>query len=281
MINRLPFFLFCFVPIVLWGQQLLPPIENYRLLDYKGASKNWDVSVNEKGELFVANNKGLLHFNGEQWTLNKLPDNTIIRSVESIGERVYTGSYEEFGFWVKNEIGGMEYTSLTHLIQDHTFTSEEFWKIFQTRDEKVMFRSFSAIYTYDGHSIEVVDPPDVVSDMVEFGERLIVAMGAQGLFELVDGALAPLPDQELLLGKTVTDMMAFKNQLLVGTKLGGCFLFDGKRLRPWSAAINEELKQQQLNKMISLGRDGIGFGTIKNGMYLYDGFSGTHQILNR
>ena len=35
------------------GQQLLPPIQNYQLLDYKGGTKNWDVSVNENGELFV------------------------------------------------------------------------------------------------------------------------------------------------------------------------------------------------------------------------------------
>ena len=112
------------------GQQLLPPIQNYQLLDYKGGTKNWDVSVNENGELFVANNKGLLHYNGEQWTLNKLPNNTIIRSVKSIGDRVYTGSYEEFGYWTKNEFGELGYTSLTHLIKDHTFTSEEFWEIY-------------------------------------------------------------------------------------------------------------------------------------------------------
>lgn len=128
------------------GQQLLPPIQNYQLLDYKGGSKNWDVSVNENGELFVANNKGLLHYNGEEWTLNKLPNNTIIRSVESIGDRIYTGSYEEFGYWTKNEFGELGYTSLTNLIQDHTFTSEEFWEIFPAKDGKVMFRSFSAIY---------------------------------------------------------------------------------------------------------------------------------------
>src|SRR5690606_32532311 len=233
MIKRPLFFLILTLPFILFGQQLLPPIQNFRLLDYKGASKNWDISANDKGEIFVANNKGLLHFNGEQWTLNKLPNNTIIRSVESIGDRVYTGSYEEFGYWQKNAIGGMEYTSLTQLIQDHAFTSEEFWEIFPSHDNKVLFRSFSAIYSYDGKGITVVDPPEVISDIVEFDGRLIVSVGAAGLFELVGGSLEPLPDQGLLLDRTVTDMMVYKGQLLVGTKLGGCYLFDGKALRPW------------------------------------------------
>jgi len=280
MIKRLPTLVLWILPLVIWGQQLLPPIQNFRMLEYKGASKNWDVSVNAKGELFVANNKGLLHFNGEQWTLNKLPNNTIIRSVECIGERIYTGSYEEFGYWEKNAIGTLDYISLTHLIQDHTFTSEEFWEIMADKDQKVLFRSFSAIYSYDGKGIQVVDPPQLVSDFVEFGNRLIVALG-DGLYELLDGTLLPLSDQGLLQGKTITDMIPYKDQLMVGTKLNGCYLFDGQDLRPWSAAINGELKGQQLNKMLLLGRDRIGFGTIKNGMYLYDGFSRTYQVLNR
>jgi len=263
------------------GQQLLPPIQNYQLLDYKGGSKNWDVSVNDNGELFVANNKGLLHYNGEKWTLNKLPNNTIIRSVESIGERIYTGSYEEFGYWTKNEFGELGYTSLTRLIVDHTFTSEEFWEIFPSTDGKVMFRSFSAIYAYADNKITVVDPPDVVSDFIEFKDQLVVAGGSVGLFEVMDEELVPMPDQDLLKGKTVNDMALFNGELLIGTKLHGCFLYDGKTISPWSAPINEELKQHQLNKITILDNGLLGFGTIKNGMYLYDSVSKSYRVLNR
>lgn len=268
-----------FLPIT--GQQLLPPIQNYQLLDYKGGSKNWDVSVNENGELFAANNKGLLHFNGEEWTLNKLPNNTIIRSVESIGDRVYTGSYEEFGYWIKNEFGELEYTSLTHLIQDHTFTSEEFWEIFPSKDGAVMFRSFSAMYSYANDKIRVIDPPYVVSDFIEFNDRLIVAAGSTGLYEVVGDTSFPLSNQELLSGKTVNDMAVYEGQLLIGTKLHGCFVYDGNTLKPWSTPINEALKQHQLNKITLLGNGMLGFGTIKNGMYLYDSASKQYRILNR
>ncbi|SDQ63783.1 Two component regulator three Y domain-containing protein [Flagellimonas zhangzhouensis] len=272
------FFITC-LPIV--GQQLLPPIQNYQLLDYKGGSKNWDVSVNENGELFAANNKGLLHFNGEEWTLNKLPNNTIIRSVESIGDRVYTGSYEEFGYWTKNEFGELEYTSLTHLIQDHTFTSEEFWEIFPSKDGEVMFRSFSAIYSYANDQIKVIDPDYVVSDFVEFNGKLIVAAGSTGLYEVVGETSVPFPNQDLLKGKTVNDMAVYKGQLLIGTKLHGCFVFDGNSLTPWSSPVNEALKQHQLNKITLLGNGMLGFGTIKNGMYLYDSTTEQYRILNR
>ncbi|GLU44270.1 hypothetical protein Musp01_18940 [Muricauda sp. NBRC 101325] len=250
-------------------------------MDYKGGSKNWDVSVNENGELFAANNKGLLHFNGEEWTLNKLPNNTIIRSVESIGDRVFTGSYEEFGYWTKNDFGELEYTSLTHLIQDHTFTSEEFWEIFPSKDGEVMFRSFSAMYSYKNDQIKVIDPEYVVSDFIEFNGKLIVAAGAIGLYEVMDDTSVPLPNQELLNGKTVNDMAVYDGQLLIGTKLHGCFVYDGNTLTPWSAPINDALKQHQLNKITLLGNGMLGFGTIKNGMYLYDSTTKQYRILNR
>lgn len=281
MLFRLLFIFLFLVCSSIFGQQLLPPIQNYQLLDYKGGSKNWDVSVNDKGELFVANNMGLLHYNGEEWTLNKLPNNTIIRSVESIGNRVYTGSYEEFGYWTKNQFGELTYTSLTHLIKTHTFTSEEFWEIFLSKDGRVMFRSFSAIYAYYNDEIIVVDPPDVISDFIEFKDRLIVAGVSGGLFEVKGQELVRLPNQELLLGKTVNDMAVFKGELLIGTKLHGCFMFDGETLSPWSAPVNEELKQHQLNKIALLDNNLLGFGTIKNGMYLYDPSLEQYRVLNR
>ena len=128
-LTRLLIFTIFIWPCIIGAQNLLPPIYNYRVFEYNAAGQNWGLSVSEKGELFSANDKGLLYFNGEEWVLNKLPNSTIIRSVYADGQRIYTGSYEEFGYWEKDETGLLNYTSLTHLIQDHTFTNEEFWQI--------------------------------------------------------------------------------------------------------------------------------------------------------
>ena len=49
----------------------------------------------------------------------------------------------------------------------------------------------------------------------------------------------------------------------------------------WQTSINEELKEHQLNKIALLGENLLGFGTIKNGMYLYNSDSGKYRILNR
>ncbi len=275
-------FIVCFFLIMFFShaQKLLPPIYNYSLLEYKGGSKNWGLAVNEKGELFVANNKGLLHYDGERWHLNKLPNNTIIRSVAAVGNKIYTGSYEEFGHWKKNELGFLEYTSLTPLIKDHEFTSEEFWEILPVHDS-ILFRSFSAIYIFRNGEVKVIDPPEVISDMMVYQDRTIVALGTKGLSELKEGQLRPLENQNQLQGMTITDMILLNGGILVGTKLNGCYFFDGTTLIPWQTQINEELKLHQLNKLLLLNTGKIAFGTIKNGVYIFDPVSDTHQILNR
>ena len=267
-------------PLLVSAQNLLPPVYNYSLFDYKGAGKNWDLTTNVEGELFVANNKGMLHFDGEEWNLYKLPDNTIIRSIFSQDDRVYTGSYEEFGYWKKNGSGRFEYHSLTHLIEDHVFTSEEFWEILPLNGA-IVFRSFSSIYIYENNQIRVIDPPQVVSDFIEYDGKLLIAMEGEGLFQLNDNTLRPLVVLDVLKDKTLTDMVLVDGKLLVGSKLAGCFLFDGEKIEPWQSELNEELKSHQLNKVLNLTNGKLALGTIKNGVYLYDPKNGTSQVLNK
>ncbi len=262
------------------GQKLVPPIYNYKVFEYNAASQNWGMDVSENGELFVANNKGLLHFNGEQWNLNKLPNNTIIRSVAIVEDKIFTGSYEEFGYWKKNKIGKFEYFSLTHLIKNHTFTSEEFWEIIH-HDNSIIFRSFSGIYTYKNDKITVLDTVEIVTDLILFNNKIVVACQNQGLFELINNKLVPLKNQELLKNKIITDMCQYDGKLLVGTKLQGCYIYDNELVTEWEGQINLELKQYQLNKILPITSYKIAFGTIKSGIYVYDTKTKTIDQINR
>lgn len=262
------------------GQNLSPPIQNYSSYEYNAASKNWGIAIDDNGELYVANNIGLLHFNGETWTLNKLPNKTIIRSVAFADGKIFTGSYEEFGFWEMNYFGSLEYTSLTHLIENHEFTNEEFWQIIQL-DSAIIFRSFSTVYIYKNNEITVVDSSFVVTNIAIYENKIIVAGEQRRLFWIKDNKLTPLESQEILEGKTIVDMAPFGEDLIIGTKLNGCFLIIDNKLQSLDDKINNELKEHQLNKVLSLDKNTIAFGTIKNGVYTYNIKSNSFQNLNK
>ena len=111
------FILLPFAFAVLWGSyssaQDLPPIQNFGPLEYSGEYQNWAISQSTSKKIFVANHTSLLEFDGVRWKKYKLPIETIIRSVKAVGERVYIGCYGEFGYWIRNNKGLLEYTSIS------------------------------------------------------------------------------------------------------------------------------------------------------------------------
>ena len=118
---KLVLLLLLFISNLQYAQQLNPSIKNYSINDYNADNQNWGIDVDDNGVVFVANNKGLLRYNGQKWTLFNLPNNTIIRSVLCLKSKIYTGSYEEFGFWEKDDFGNYKYKSLTSLfLKDFT-----------------------------------------------------------------------------------------------------------------------------------------------------------------
>jgi AraC family chitin signaling transcriptional activator len=264
-----------------FGQKVLPPIYNYKIFDYQAASQNWDVAVDSSGILYAANNKGLLNYNGEEWVLNKLPNNTIIRAVRVIDDKVFTGSYEEFGYWQKNEFGLLIYTSLTHLIKNYTFTNEEFWQIIPFNDA-IVFRSFSTVYVYKDDKIKVIDVAGVVTDLAVFNNELYIAGGGTGIYKFHKDTFIPVEHLDVLLDKTIIAMATVENKLFIGTKLNGCYVLENDGvLVAWDNEINKELKKHQLNEIVTYPNNKIAFGTIKKGVYLYDITQNTFINLDR
>ncbi|MBT8291767.1 MAG: hypothetical protein KJN70_00715, partial [Eudoraea sp.] len=64
-------FLFC---NFLGYTQELPPIQNYAPYDYGAGTQNWAISQSDEKLIYVANNEGLLEFNGAQWKLHPSPN---------------------------------------------------------------------------------------------------------------------------------------------------------------------------------------------------------------
>ena len=93
--------------------QELPPVISYEPDVYQGGNQNWMIGQDERQFIYVANNKGLLEFNGMQWTRYPSPNETIIRAVRAIDGRVYTGCYMEFGYWERDTTGKLQYHSLS------------------------------------------------------------------------------------------------------------------------------------------------------------------------
>ena len=124
--------IFCFITLlffVLLHAQERPPIQVFQPKAYGGENQNWSISQSKDKFIYIANNKGLLEYNGAVWNLYPSPNETIMRSVNVIGDLIYTGCYREFGYWKKNEFGSLDYLSLSQDLQIPFLDDEEILKI--------------------------------------------------------------------------------------------------------------------------------------------------------
>jgi len=270
--NRIIYsFLLLFFVIQVVDAQYTHYFKNYTLSDYKASNQNWDISKSNDGKLFVANNDGLLEFDGLNWNLWEMPNKAIIRSLLIYQNRIYVGSYEEFGYFLKNPKGVYEYHSLIKLLDKFKIhEDEEFWQIILFKGA-IVFRSFLSIHILEDDKISSYNLPSIAMSCNVVEGKLYVSTLDKGIFILENKNLIPFFNHSLLQNtKIISLTKTDTNQLLISTALSGLFLLDHNKIVSWKTAINPIIKKYQLNKFSQLPSGDMVFGTIKNGIYITD-----------
>lgn len=267
--KTLKFYFFTFFFLNLYfgiAQQELPPVHNFNIKEYKAGNQNWSI-CESNNYLYVANNEGLLEFDGLEWRLYQLPNKTIIRSVAVQGQRIYTGSYEEFGYWERSPSGELVYTSLISGLKKEDIETEAIWGVYPGKD-KVIFKSFAKIYVYENNKTEVLNPGATLNGAALIDDTFYVFMAGKGMFRLNGSAFDLVEGSEVLKDYTVQSIIPYgKDKLMIGTSLNGCFTSFDRGFKKLNHPINEVLKEHQLNNIIQ-DKEKLIFGTIKHGLYV-------------
>ena len=179
-------FLSFFVAFTFFGfAQEYPPIVKYSQSVYLAGIQNWMIAQDANHFLFFANNEGLLEFNGSSWTLYPSPNETIIRSVKVVGDKIYTGCYMEFGYWTRQENNQLKYYSLSKKIKNRIKDDEQFWNILNY-DQWIIFQSLDQIYIYDTKTTKfsIITPKNHILKAFEANNSLYFQVANEGLFEI-------------------------------------------------------------------------------------------------
>ncbi|MEL6535465.1 MAG: triple tyrosine motif-containing protein [Bacteroidota bacterium] len=273
------FFWVMVMPVVLAHAQELPPVQNFTPLDYQAGNQNWGLAQTPEKLIYVANNLGLLEFNGAAWTLYPSPNETIVRSVHVIDEKIYTGCYREFGFWQRTESGILEYTSLTAQLKEPLLEDEEFWNIVGI-DDKILFQSLSRIYIYDQRSgtFNIIESDETIVKMFEVEGRIYFQRINQGVFVIEGGQTRLLLDDSVFKTDELVNIFSEPEGILILTRTHGFFRYQGENIAAIEAP-NAFLKDFTLYSAIQLQDGSYALGTISNGiLYLNASREWKYQI---
>ena len=247
--------------------QELPPIETFMPEVYGAEDQNWAIAQDDDQSIYFANNKGLLVYNGARWNLYNTPNSSIIRSVKYIDYKIFTGCHTDFGYWEKDALGSLQYTSLAKEKGLQLKEDEEFWDILKL-EKWILFQSLDRIYIYNTveDSFSIIDSETTITKIYKIGNSIYFQKINQGIFKFESGQEKLVSDHPISKGKVVVNMFKQNNDILVQTKENGFYILDGTRLLPWNEALNKELSRYSTYNSIQLRNGDFILGTVSNGI---------------
>lgn len=248
--------------------QNIPPLTYYAPSDYMADNQNWQTSQSSNGTVYIANNRGLLQFNGDQWQLYTSPNKTIIRSVKVIHERIFTGAHMDFGYWDKQSTGLLEYTSLTERFDIRMIEGEQIWKILPFNN-KIIFQSLNGLYVYYPQTNKIdyiaVDVKNTMYRVFEIDNALFVQVHAKGLYTIDKGKTRLINDHSIFKTAKFIAIFKWKSQWLGVTQDNGFYRIDGTTVQAWEHTAAARLTDVTIYSAVLLSDGSIGLGTIANG----------------
>lgn len=245
-------------------------VSNYNIDEKRAGNQNWDIASDQAQRIFVANNSGLLILENTNLSFHELPEPTIFRSVAYINNLIYTGSFEDFGYWQKNQDGELQYQSLVSKLDNPDMSNDEIWKIVEYQG-KVYFHSFGTIYSYNPDSEKVyrIESPGSMMFLHRVGDQVYTQRIQGSLYLLNDNSFTAIPGSHFLQDEEVKSVIQLAEKTILIATSKGVYIYDGKDFKVWEAENRQEVVRNNINAVVKT-EDKIVIGTILNGLYIYD-----------
>ncbi|MEQ8927154.1 MAG: triple tyrosine motif-containing protein, partial [Fulvivirga sp.] len=252
------------------------PIKNFGPEEYQAGIQNIDFAQNRNMNLFVANNLGVLSYNGSKWETHAYRNGKKQRSLafDQILNRLYVGSQGEFGYFEKN----WEYTSLSKLISEESPDFDEVWDVF-IFDSNVYFCTFQAIFVFDGTSINTITNEIGFNRSFSTRNRLYTQNQNGKLFEIDGLDLVPGIKQGQF-NQIVSGIISVDQGNLIFYNSGEVELTNIVDVKTIYPELINALSGNYINHVTQLSDSRLSISTQRAGLFLYDLQSGVIENIN-
>ena len=281
------YFIFCISFISNIFSQEISPIQSFTASDYNADIQNWMITQTEDNSIVVANSSGILHYNGD-WNFYPSSKNTIVRSVKSFDNKIYSGTFEDFGYWLKSSTGQYVYASLPDLLRLDVIEDEEFWDIHEISNW-IVFQSLSRLIFLDRVSNEykIISPGGDISNSFEINNSIYFHMPKQGIFTVIAGKVVPFSTNKFFRDNIVVDFFKIGSDFIVLTEDKGFYKIDEKsNVFKWNTDldtlndINIYSSYLSSDNLILLGTIGKGYLKLDSNGRLIQNLDKSNGLIN-
>lgn len=249
--------------------QYHPSIQNYTPEIYQAGNQNWKIDRDTSGRLYVANNFGLLEFDGLRWNLYATPNNTIMRAVGVNKNIVYTGAYMDFGYWLRQENGKLVYTSLANRFDFDMIEDEQFWSILSHK-EFILFQSLDRLVIYNqiNNSLNTITPKNGVVKAFVNDDGVFFQDNKLTLYKIVnENSKVYLTANQLMQNPVVGMTSTLKGELFV-TRDNGLLLHNNGIITVYNSKLSRDLSRDVIYSFTKSENGQLILGSVKNGVYV-------------
>lgn len=263
----------CF-PIAAFCQNTigLPDIINYTKQTYNAGLQNWDIQQDKNGNIYCANNEGLLTFDGKNWNVYPLPNKTNVRSV-AIGSdnKVYIGGQDEIGYFSPAKNGLLQYTALTQLIPAKDRAFGDVWDIVTIKNN-IFFRSVNKIFKFNGQSFETFKAPNEWAYLGICNNVLYAQDYRLGIMTFTNNIWQPLFATNILANNDpITAILpATGDSILVTTLKNGMYILARNQLTKLATSNDQLFKNDRIYAATKVTQQYTALATNNNGVYIVD-----------
>lgn len=251
----------------LFGQGFTPIVTQFTKKEYNASNQNWSVGQGKDGIMYFGNNQGLLQFDGSRWDIYNMPEKKMVRSLMvNRDNRIFVGSFEEFGYYVKDANGQLLYTSLSSRLQNYVMQNDEIWNILEDNGT-IIFQSFTSYFTYKNGQVKGFRCPYTFLFFNNYHYKIYTHTDQYGFsyFDSKRQTFAPVSNN--ILKSPVVSVLPFDPiRALLITKSDGLFLWDGTNMTSFKTEADAELKKADINRAVISSDGVIVLGTILNGV---------------
>lgn len=247
----------------------LPEILNYSKQSYGAGTQNWDICQDKDGFIYVANNEGLLSFDGISWRNHPLPNRTIVRSVAVQEDRIYVGGQDELGYFSPDEKGNLRYQSIVGLIGEGNRSFSDVWDII-VAEEDIYFRTNQRIFRLTDQTIVTYTAGNWLF-MGQAGGRVLVQEFTKGILQYVNNTWEPLLSNESLPADVLITaaLEAGGDSIYFTTLKHGIYLYTGGTIKPLYSLDLDKIKDYYIYDAIFID-DFIALATSQKGCFIVD-----------
>lgn len=200
--------------------------------------QNFAVTQDAQGLVYVANNNGVLQYDGVAWRVIEVSQ--WVRSLATDAQgTVYVGAIGDLGYLEAGPKGSLRYASLLEFIPEEDRDFTEIWATLATRDG-VYFQSRERLFRWDGREMRVWrSRGDGFHTAFSVRGQLFVREIRQGLKTVVGNDLRFVPGGEDF--RPVFMMVPYDaKRILIGMR-SGFVVYDGRTFEPLPTAFDHRL----------------------------------------